>query len=174
MKSVSLTSNRLRLVPVTIETCTAELENRALFSGLINAEVPGCWPPPLLTKETLHEFIAMLSDPENIRLCSWYWVLNPGNVDEKTTLIGGGGLFINDDGTSEIGYSVLEDFQCQGYATEAVHTIITHIFSLGEIDAIYATTYPYLLPSMRVLEKCGFVLDGRGKEEGTIRFKLNK
>lgn len=174
MKSESLTTDRLRLVPVTIETCTAELENRHIFSKLINAEVPGSWPPPLLTDETIHEFIGMLKDPDNIRLCSWYWVRIFNDPGKRDVLIGGGGLYRNDDGTCEIGYSVLDEYQSRGYATEAVISILEFIFSKERIERVYATTYPGLLPSVRVLEKCGFNRDGVGKEEGTIRFSIVK
>jgi len=174
MKPTHLISDRLSLIPVTIETCYAERDNCTSLSGLLNAEVPGSWPPPLLTEDTIREFIAMLSDPDTIRLCAWYWICNPKEKDVRSLLIGSGGLFLNEEGSYELGYSVLDDYQCQGYATEAVRTILKYVFSHENIDAVYATTYPNLVPSVRVLEKSGFIRIGAGKEKGTIMFRIVK
>jgi len=78
-----------------------------------------------------------------------------------------------------IGYSVLEEYQNQGYATEAVRYLIPVIFSLPGIRQIIATTYPYLAASIRVLEKNGFMYAGEnsnceGIEEGTAVYLLKK
>lgn len=84
-----------------------------------------------------------------------------------------------------IGYSVLEEFQNKGYATEAILALIPHIFSWPRIRRIVATTYPGLKASVRVLEKAGFIpggkagfvrggrnKEGRGIEEGTVMYVL--
>lgn len=169
-----LSSHRLSLVPVTVASCNAELKENRELSHLLDADVPGDWPPPLVTEETLHEFIGMLTDPVSCRLSAWYWILKPDGKISRPILIGSGGLYTSGDGTCEIGYSVLEAFQCQGYATEAVGTILDFVFSQGDIGTVYATTYPHLYPSVRVLQKCGFIPDGPGREEGTVRFLIRK
>ena len=171
MRSEPITSDRLRLIPVTIETCTAELEKSSMLSEMIDAIIPGSWPPPLLTEETLHEFIALLSHPDGERLCAWYWILRPDEPGGKGILIGSGGLFMSEDTSCEIGYSVLEEYQCNGFATEAVKEILVYLSSTVDNETIFATTYPGLTPSVRVLEKCGFEWIGAGKDEGTIRFR---
>jgi len=81
--------------------------------------------------------------------------------------------------TACIGYSVLEEYQNQGYATEAVRHLIPVLFSLPGIRQVMATTYPYLAASIRVLEKNGFVYagenhNGEGIEEGTGVYLLKK
>ena len=169
-----LKSHRLILVPVTVASCTAELKENHDLSLLLNAVVPGEWPPPLVTPETLHEFIGMLTDPISCRLCAWYWILKSAGKTSRPVLIGSGGLYMNEDGSCEIGYSVLMAFQCQGYATEAVSTILDFVFSQGDIETVYATTYLHLTPSIRVLEKNKFTPDGLGREEGTIRFCIRR
>ncbi len=174
MRAHELSSHRLSLIPVSVASCTAELKENRELSHLLNADVPGDWPPPLVTTETLHEFIGMLTDPVSCRLCAWYWVLNSDEKTRRPVLIGSGGLFITEDGTCEIGYSVLEAFQCLGYATEAVGTILDFVFSQGDIRTVYATTYPHLYPSVRVLQKNGFIPDGPGREEGTVRFLVQR
>jgi hypothetical protein len=39
---------------------------------------------------------------------------------------------------------------------------------------VIAETLPELTPSIRVLEKSGFVSGGEGSEEGLIRFELSR
>lgn len=78
-----------------------------------------------------------------------------------------------------IGYSVLDEFQNYGYATEALCHLIPVIFSRPGIRRIIATTYTELKASIRVLEKCGFVpvgetSGGNGIEEGTVMLVLEQ
>ena len=81
--------------------------------------------------------------------------------------------------TLMLGYSVLDEFQNRGYATEAIRHLIPHFLSLPGIRRIAATTCPDLGASIRVLEKNGFTktdlpLSGTGAEEGTICYLIEK
>jgi RimJ/RimL family protein N-acetyltransferase len=77
------------------------------------------------------------------------------------------------DGRVEVGYSVLEQFRCRGLATEAVAALIRAAFAAGASE-VAAETYPSLLPSLRVMEKCGMIPLGAGSEPGTVRHGLRK
>jgi len=171
MKPEMITSSRLTLIPMSLETCMAELEGKGSLSRVLHAHIPGSWPPPLMTEETIHEFISLLSDPAGEKLCSWYWVRSSHGGADQPVLIGSGGLYQKGDDSYDLGYSVLAEYQNKGYATEAVSELLDDLFLTGAIDEVYATTYPYLIPSIRVLAKCGFTFIGPGEEEGTIRFK---
>ena len=70
------------------------------------------------------------------------------------------------DGIAEIGYGISEGYQNKGYATEAVKAVLDWAFAHTEVNAIEAETDPYNTASKRVLEKCGFVLNGVIGEEG--------
>lgn len=174
MRPIPLTTTRLTLVPVTLESCYAELKGPESLSTVIKAVVPGSWPPPLLDEETIHEFISMLSGTDHVLLCAWYWVLPAKQSGTEGVLIGSGGLFAHEEQKYEVGYSVLSEYQNNGYATEAVQGIVDFFFGSTLFPAVYATTYPALIPSVRVLEKCGFRMEGPGREEGTIRFVIDK
>ncbi len=78
------------------------------------------------------------------------------------------------DGTVEIGYSVLTEAQGLGYATEAVQGLVSWAFEHPEVLRVIAETLPELTPSIRVLEKSGFVSVAEGSEEGLIRFELSR
>ena len=70
------------------------------------------------------------------------------------------------DGIAEIGYGISEEFQNNGYATEAVKAVLEWAFSHSEISAVEAETDSDNTASKRVLEKCGFALNGIIGEEG--------
>lgn len=70
------------------------------------------------------------------------------------------------DGIAEIGYGISEEYQNKGYATEAVKGVLEWAFSRSEVTAVEAETDPDNTASKRVLEKCGFALNGVIGEEG--------
>ncbi len=80
------------------------------------------------------------------------------NASELPVLIGSGGFIAHENGTLEIGYSVLSDYQNKGYATEAVRAMLEWALLSLKKDYIIASTYPHLKASIRVLEKNGFHL----------------
>ncbi len=77
------------------------------------------------------------------------------------------------EGRTEIGYGILDEYQGQGYATEAVKAAAAWAFQHPEVAAVEAETEPDNAASQRVLEKCGFVPDGQYGQEGP-RFTLTR
>lgn len=77
------------------------------------------------------------------------------------------------DGTAEIGYGLLEKYQKQGYATEAVMAMVRWAFQHPEVVALEAEAAPDNIASQRVLEKCGFVANGIYGEDGP-RYTLQR
>lgn len=172
-------TGRLDLIPATIAILEADRTDHRELARLLSAAVPGSWPPPLLDDRTLAEFVRMATGNADPRFVTWYWVRDVP-AEGGRVLVGSGGIASAPvPGTVLIGYSVLEEFQCRGYATEAVRHIVAAAFSLPGVRRIMATTYPELIGSIRVLEKNGFVCAGEapageGFEEGTIAYVLEK
>ncbi len=81
------------------------------------------------------------------------------------------GLDLN--GVAEIGYGISEEYQCQGFATEAVKAVLAWAFQNQKVTAVEAETDAENTPSKRVLEKCGFVSNGKIGEEGP-RFTVTR
>ena len=77
-----------------------------------------------------------------------------------------------EDCTAEIGYGILEAYQGQGYATEAVQAACRWAFLHPEVNSLEAETDPGNAASQRVLEKSGFRPNGIIGEEGP-RFTLD-
>src|SRR5919108_1026388 len=81
-----------------------------------------------------------------------------------------GGAFVDEKGTIEIGYAVVESQWNRGYATAAVEALVTKAREAFHVRRIVAHTPLERPQSGRVLEKVGFALvqemddtDGRGK-----------
>jgi RimJ/RimL family protein N-acetyltransferase len=71
-----------------------------------------------------------------------------------------------------IGYSLLDQFQGKGFATEALHGFLDWAKQHPGLRKVIADTFPHLAASIRVLEKNGFARRGAGADEGSIRFEL--
>jgi RimJ/RimL family protein N-acetyltransferase len=179
MNPFHIHTERLDLIPATLEILEADRNDHQNLARLLSAAVPGSWPPPLLDDATLDEFIRMAAENADPFFITWYWVRDDPEEGERV-LVGSGGIASSPvPGTVLIGYSVFEEFQRRGYATEAVRHIVPTVFSLPGVRQIVATTYPDLVASIRVLEKNGFVSagearGGEGFEEGTVIYVLEK
>lgn len=77
------------------------------------------------------------------------------------------------DGIAEIGYGISEEYRNNGYAAEAVRAVWEWAFSHPEVISIEAETESENAASIRVLEKCGFALNGIIGEEGP-RWAISK
>ena len=66
---------------------------------------------------------------------------------------------------ASIGYSLVEPLWGQGYITEAVKRLIEYLFTLPQIEAVEADTFPDHIASRRVMEKSGMKqIDDRRQE----------
>lgn len=81
-------------------------------------------------------------------------------------LIGTAGInwWDRDNHCAEIGYDLNRQYWGQGLMTEAVHAILRWGFAHMALHRIEADTTEGNFGSMRVLEKCGFVLEGTARE----------
>ena len=80
---------------------------------------------------------------------------------------------LDSNGVAEIGYGILEEYQGQGYATEAVEATLRWAFQNPNVTAIEAETDADNAASKRVLEKCGFLANGIMGKEGP-RYTLKR
>lgn len=85
-------------------------------------------------------------------------------VDRATgTPIGGVGIRLDPDATrrqAEVGYVLRRDRWGQGFMVEAVQAVLQLGFEHFDLHRVWAATDPQNLASGRVLDKCGFQLEG--------------
>lgn len=169
-----LLTSRMRLVPATASLVRAEIEDRAAFARLLAATIPANWPPELLT-DALPWFHQQLeADPAKRGWLCWYG-LTPGESPEPDTLIASGGFTgPPHEETVEIGYSVLPQFQGQGYATEMMRALTEWAWEQPGIERIVAEARADNTPSVRLLTRLGFKVVGVGGEAGTLRYAQDR
>lgn len=63
--------------------------------------------------------------------------------------------------TKELGFSLNKDYQRRGIMQEVVCKIVSYLFSSG-IQNIYACCMQKNIPSRKLIESCGFVLEKEG------------
>lgn len=83
-------------------------------------------------------------------------------VNEKA--IGGIGLHLQSDilrKNAEIGYWLAEEYWGKGIVTDAINQIVKYGFENLDIVRIFARIYGTNIPSQKVVEKCGFKLEGK-------------
>lgn len=82
----------------------------------------------------------------------------------------GGFLGPPENATVEVGYSVLPQFQRQGYGTEMVSGLVAWALSQPGVQRVAAKTGATNVASRYLLERLGFVPAGPGREAGDLRF----
>lgn len=84
--------------------------------------------------------------------------------------VGGIGYILQQDvayRSAEIGYWLGEDYWGRGLATEALIAVTEYAFSHHDLCRIYAYVFEWNMASARVLEKAGYVFEGRLKKSVT-------
>ena len=177
MNDFKLKTERLELIAGTLELFRAPVDDREILGRALGAHVPEDWPPPLYDQDAMDWMVKYLEENADAGGWTFYFVVLPARDGEaRPTAIGGCGFKgkPSADGTVEIGYSMLPEFQRAGYASEAAGALISWAFSHPHVARVIAETYPELLPSIRVLEKNNFRFIGDGSEERVIRYALTR
>jgi ribosomal-protein-alanine N-acetyltransferase len=173
---MEIRTRRLELLAATAAMIRAEIHDRAEFGRLVQAEVPENWPPPLNDEASQQWTLRfLLSNPQSPGFGYWYLTL-PEESRGSRILVGIAGFKGSPtaEGVVEIGYSVMEDRQQNGYGSEAASGLIAWAFEHPEVTQVLAETYPHLRPSIRVMERNGMSFLGAGSESGVIRYGISR
>lgn len=166
-------SRRITLVAATPELIDADLGGRDMFFRAIGAQVPENWPPPLFGSAAMRAAKAQLGDPAGHGWSIWYLLSKKHDTPRVIGICDFKGM-PGPAGSVEIGYSVLQQYRVQGYATEAVARLIVWAFSHQNVIEVTAETMPHLKQSIRVMEKNGLSFAGPGSEHGVVKYVIAK
>jgi RimJ/RimL family protein N-acetyltransferase len=173
MESIRLRTTRLEVISMTLEMARAERDEPARLERDLGIRLAQPWPPPLNDEASLAWTISVLeANGDRAGWGGWYICL-PGHDGVPAVAIGGCGFkgLPDPSGMVEVGYSVLEEYQHRGYASEAIGALIDWAFAQPGVRRVVAETYPELIGSIGVLRKLGFRRIGDGSEPGVIRFE---
>ena len=165
-------SRRLSLIAATPELIQKDIDGREFLSAALGVNIAPSWPPDLYGPQAMQFALAQLGEVSEQGWSFWY-LQTSGDASELVGLCGFKGR-PDEVGSVEIGYSILNSYQCQGYATEAVATLVGWAFSHNNVNEVCAETLPHLIQSIRVLEKNGFEYSGAGSETGVVRYAITR
>ena len=146
-----LETQRLKLLPYTLELKKATLTDRTRLAETLGVTIPEAWPGADLLEALPYFIQAMQKDPQGL-----VW---DGIIIHKAdqTAIGAIGFHgaPDESGRIEIGYNIIPAYEGQGYATEMARRIIDWAFQTPGIQIITAECLNDNIGSIRVLEKIG-------------------
>lgn len=162
---------RLALVAGTADLVRAQLDDPERWQQLLGARAPEGWPPEFTEDVWQPTWQWLANDPGSVGWSMWYFVRKDA---ADPVIVGTGGFKGRPDaeGTVETGYSIVQSYQRQGYATEAVDGLVAWAFRQEGVRRVIAHTYPHLTASIGVLGKLGFTLTEGAAEPGTVRYEL--
>jgi len=148
-----LVTERLRLVPITLEAMEAVLDrDKPRAEALIGARFPPRWPDdPLLDVGFPYSRAAIRASPD-IRLWGDSLVL----LRDEPRVVGSVVFHGRPaDGIAEIGYAIEERARGVGLATEATRACVDWALAEAGIAAVQATTFPWHSASLGVIRNLG-------------------
>ena len=135
-------------------------DNRNIWINLRDA-----FPHPY-SKRDAREFLKSLSQRQPETLFA---------IAVNDEAVGGIGFVLHPDVervSAEIGYWLAEPFWGRGIATEALAALTAHAIQTHGLTRIYAVPFAWNAASCRVLEKAGYVLEGRLRKSAIKDGKL--
>jgi len=169
----TLNTARLMMIAATRDLVIADLEGSAVLASVLKAEVPSNWPPELYERSAMEFALRQLQDPAEQGWSFWYILTGDDEKPELCGLCGFKGR-PNNNGSVEIGYSILAQYRSRGIATEAAGALIGWAFNHLVVREVSAETLPHLIQSIRVMEKNGLTHAGPGSEHGVIRYAVQR
>ena len=152
-----ITTPRLILEAISLEHIEAVFRgDREELERLTQASIPEAWPGRALVERAFSASLeAIRADPAK-RLWGDRLILTTEG-DER--LVVGSVIFHGRpaDGIAEVGYGVEDRWQRQGIASEATKACVEWALAQEGITAVTATTPPWHMASIRVLERSGLV-----------------
>jgi ribosomal-protein-alanine N-acetyltransferase len=152
----ALVTERLRLIPITLEAMEAVLDHdKPRAEQLVGARFPPGWPDdPLLDVGFPYSRDAIRAAPETRLWGDSLVILR----DEPRVV--GSVVFHGrpSDGIAEIGYSIEDRSRGNGMAKEATRACVEWALAEPGIAAIHATTFPWHTASLGVIRHLGMQL----------------
>jgi [ribosomal protein S5]-alanine N-acetyltransferase len=165
MSRIWIAGQRVELTPLSAAAATSLPDDRPKASRLIGASLPDDWP-----QTDLLDVLPMqaTATPEEERFGIWIM------IERDTNSVVGDIGFMGppDDGTVEIGFSVIPDRRRRGYASEAAERLVAWALEQPEISEVVATCDPDNEASARTLSAADF--SRLGESDGTIRWRRDR
>lgn len=172
--SSDILTPHLRLVASTVELLRIELEAPEKLGAALGVKVPASWPPGFYDRDAIQFFLekTMQGGAEALGWYGWY-AIRRATEGEAALLVAAAGYVgpPSAEGIVEMGYSVAPEERRKGYAQEMVTALIARALQSPNVRHVVAEVNETNEPSVRTLEKCGFVRIGPGRDPGHWRYQ---
>jgi ribosomal-protein-alanine N-acetyltransferase len=154
---------RLHLRPGTPDALRGELESPHALGVALGVAVAAGWPPEFYDADAVRYTLNWLATHPGDEAWSFYYMIEQA---DEPTIVGAGGYkgAPDEDGTVEIGYSVVLERRRRGYAREAVDGWLAYAFADRRVARVIAHTLTHLVASIGVLRSAGFDFAGPGTD----------
>jgi ribosomal-protein-alanine N-acetyltransferase len=161
-----LRTPRLTLEPITLPMVEAVmLGRREDAERVAEARLPEAWPNRALIERAYTASLDEIrADPERRLWGDRLMILSDGGNRRVVGSIVFHGR-PGDDGIAEVAYGVEESSRSQGFATEATGACVQWALEQEGVLAVQATTHPWHLASLRVIQKIGMTQAGTREHE---------
>ena len=161
----ALVTERLRLVPITLETIEAVLDHdKPRVEALVGAKFPRAWPNDELVALGFPFSREALRASPDTRL----WGDSLVVLRDEPRVVGSVVFHgCPADGVAEVAYSIEEASRRQGLAAEATLACVEWALAQDGIAAVQATTFPWHVASLGVIKRLGMELVGT-REHDTL------
>ena len=152
----SIETSRMILRPIAIEDCELVFNYRSdKETNLYQSWIPD-------SIDDVQSFIS--KNPTQINIPdTWFQLVIITKQDNQ--VIGDIGLhFLDDNHQAEIGITLSKHSQNQGYATEALQSVLSYLFSDLKKHRIIASIDPNNIPSIRLMNRLGFRKEAHFRE----------
>ena len=163
MPTPRVLTERMELKPLPAIAAAALPEDREEASRILGAALPVEWPQP-----DLLDVLPLQAAASHETECYGVWVM----IERESGSVVGDVGFIgppDENGSIEVGYSVIPDRRRRGYATEAASAIVEWALSEPGVQVVVAGCDRDNEPSIRTLERLGF--QRTGEANGQLRWR---
>jgi RimJ/RimL family protein N-acetyltransferase len=159
-----LSTSRLELVPLDPGAAAALPEDRHAAAQIIGTDLAEEWPQPDLLGILPKQVVA---GPRRAQFGIWLVIER-----ETSSVIGDAGFHgpPSPQATLEIGYCIIPSRRRRGYATEASRALIAWALEQPGVEAVVAGCDVANEPSIRTLERLGFLRTGQDDSE--LRWRI--
>ncbi len=160
-----LVTERLLLEPITLPMVEAVVRgDRKTAEDLARARLPDEWPGATLIHQGFGASLDAVRENPEKRL--WGDRLLISRHGDRRVL--GSVIFHgrpDDDGIADVGYGVAAEAQRKGIATEGTRAAVRWALAQPGVRAVRATTFPWHVASLRVIERCGMRREGSREDD---------
>jgi [ribosomal protein S5]-alanine N-acetyltransferase len=152
---MKLETRRLIIFPLTYEQLLLYVQAENKLEKELSLNEGNRTVPPALRDAFIETILPAVADPENDYLYSTLWTIVSKEHNQMVADLCFKGE-PNEQGEIEIGYGTYEEFQGNGYMTEAIAAIANWAFVQPKVKTILAETDQQNIASHRILEKNNF------------------